>query len=347
MTSFLNPIVAPCRSFIEPNMLVMLEKFMAYPEICLNNGNRELLKTPKSEVGEIHGIQDRSKTPKSEVGEIHGIQDRQKTPKFQESPKSEVAEIHGIQNRQKTPKSEVAEIHGIQDRSKTPKSEVAEIHGIQNRQKTPKFQELPKSQNIITPHQMADTLFWCFYIAKYGYGDFLAIGNKYKNKEIAVKQAMIDHIKKDPTSTKSDVRKLSKVAVQEILSELMIDKKTSYPSFFVMCLLNGLTVFLVNRDMKLYMKFDGSKSVSSPDTTFIFYKKCDGCCSVDLDTTPQKIDSIISQMTPIDFGIKPIKSASTYKAGELSDLAKQLGIESTGLKKQELYNEIIVYMTKF
>ena len=78
--------------------------------------------------------------------------------------------------------------------------------------------------NIIYP-KCTDTLFWCMYIAKYGYAEYLNIGQRYKNKEIEIKQQMIDTIKKTPSILKNGPRKITNVEIQEIMAELMIDKK--------------------------------------------------------------------------------------------------------------------------
>jgi hypothetical protein len=210
----------------------------------------------------------------------------------------------------------------------------------------------PSQKNIITPKQ-TDTLFWAFYIAKYGYADYMMVGNKYKNKEIEKKQEMIDTLKQTPAKLlKNEVRKISKVAIQEIMSELMMDKKTSYSAFFAMCTLNHLTVYLVNPEMKLYMKFQGGGE------EYVFYKTTDGRdnYSIDLDTVPEKIRNIQDSMIQIDFGEKPLKSATAYKIDELNDMANQMGVfDNTTVseetkkrwKKAELYDKIALHVAKF
>jgi len=204
--------------------------------------------------------------------------------------------------------------------------------------------------NIITPNH-TDTLFWSMYIAKYGYSDYVTVGTRYKNKEIEKKQDMIDRIKKNPTLVKTDIRKISKVCVQETLSELMMDKKTSYNSFFLMCLLNGLIVYVVNRELNLYMKFQGI-TTTQEDSDHIFYKSPDGSYSIDLDSTREKMEAIESTMVRIDFGDKPMKSITAYKIDDLVTMAKQMDPEiekesSKKWKKTELYQFILNRIAKF
>ena len=55
------------------------------------------------------------------------------------------------------------------------------------------IQKLPKPQFIV-PDKM-DTLFWCIYISYYGEAQYLAIGNKYGNAEIAEKKKIMEKFK--------------------------------------------------------------------------------------------------------------------------------------------------------
>ena len=50
------------------------------------------------------------------------------------------------------------------------------------------------STHFIVPDKM-DTLFWCMYISNYGEQQYLAIGNKYGNAEIAEKQKIVEFLK--------------------------------------------------------------------------------------------------------------------------------------------------------
>ena len=204
-----------------------------------------------------------------------------------------------------------------------------------------------------------DTLFWCAYIAKYEYGDYLAIGTKYKNKEIEKKQELINMIRKTPTMLKGGTRKITNVAIQEILAELMIDKKTSMQSFYAICVLYKLQVFMVDVCTNTYMNI----GVEDSNDKFIVYRSeslnsvssksdhnmgrrqpsKDGMYSIDLYTTQSKIDKITADMLEIESGPKPIKGISSYKVDELEAMANKLGIcfSDTKMKKSELYALIL------
>ena len=196
------------------------------------------------------------------------------------------------------------------------------------------------NSNIIKPRHI-DTLFWCLYIAKYGYGEYLNIGNKYKNKEIEIKQSMIETIKKSPAILKSTSRKITNVAIQEIMAELMIDKKTTFKTFFAITVLNNINAYIVDTTTQTYLSFLYGDDQEKP---FIFYKSIDGFFSIDIEEkTAEQIHEIIGSMIELEHGERPIKSISAYKVVELETMAKHLhiNVDTKKYKKQELYNEIL------
>jgi len=206
-----------------------------------------------------------------------------------------------------------------------------------------------KNNNIIHP-KCTDTLFWCLYIAKYGYGDYLNIGQKYKNKEIEIKQQMIEIIKKTPVKLKSGPRKITNVAVQEIMAELMIDKKTTMKTFYAMCLLNQLNMCIIDTASKTYLTFitndqDCIDGEANQAIHYIIYKSVSGFFSIDIEEkTTEQLTEITSSMVELENGDRPIKSISSYKVIDLEIMAQKLGIsmDSQKIKKQDLYNEILV-----
>ena len=199
--------------------------------------------------------------------------------------------------------------------------------------------QIPKNQNVISPKNM-DTLFWCMYIAKNEYGEYLNIGSKYKNKEIEIKQGMIEIIKKNPGILKTTPRKITNVAIQEIMAELMIDKKTSFKTFFAMCVLNALNIYIVDTTTQTVLPFHYNDSNHS----YIFYRSVDGFFSIDIEeATIEKIQEIKSKYIELEHGDRPIKTITAYKVAELETILKQFGSwsETTKYKKQDLYDEIL------
>lgn len=202
--------------------------------------------------------------------------------------------------------------------------------------------EIPaiSESSVFTVPRNEDTLFWCMYIAKYGYGDYLAIGTKYKNKEIEKKQEMIDTIKKSPAIMKCDSYKLSKVAVQEILADLLVNKKTTMNTLLAMCILYNLRVYVIDESVKTYVHYRANETTTTTET-FIIRKTIDGFYGVDMDTNTAKIATIEETRLAIEPGPKPIKGMSAYKVGELETMIKKLGVwpnDGNKRTKTDLYD---------
>ena len=199
---------------------------------------------------------------------------------------------------------------------------------------------LPVNSNMISPKN-TDTLFWCMYMATNGYGEYLNIGSKYKNKEIEIKQGMIEVIKKNPSILKSTSRKITNVAIQEIMAELMIDKKTSFKTFFAMCVLNSLNVYIIDTTTKTFLSFRyNNNSVDS----YMFYRSIDGFFSVDIEEVgPSKCAELTSNYFELEHGERPIKAISAYKVVELETILQKFGTwsDTKKYKKQDLYDEIL------
>jgi len=210
------------------------------------------------------------------------------------------------------------------------------------------------TSNIIHP-KCTDTLFWCMYIAKNGYSEYLTIGQKYRNVEIENKQQMIETIKQNPSilkngsslktesSLKTSSRKITNVAIQEIMAELMIDKKTSMKTFYAMCVLNELNMYIVDTTTKTYLSF--SNAVDTLSKSYIIYRSVEGFFSVDIEEKqPDQLNQILSELFELEHGERPIKAISAYKMSDLETISKKLGLwtDNKKAKKQDMYNEILV-----
>ena len=228
---------------------------------------------------------------------------------------------------------------------------------------TSTIQSIKNTSNIIHP-KCIDTLFWCMYIAKNGYSEYLTIGQKYRNVEIENKQQMIETIKKNPSilkngsglktssslktesGLKTSSRKITNVAIQEIMAELMIDKKTSMKTFYAMCVLNELNMYIVDTTTKTYLDFANTSLSNTVDTSaksYIIYRSVEGFFSVDIEEKQtEQLDQILSELFELEHGERPIKAISAYKISDLETISKKLGLSNNKAKKQDMYNEILV-----
>lgn len=202
-----------------------------------------------------------------------------------------------------------------------------EIKEIINKSEIP----INKSEDLFYPDK-TDSLFWCLYIAKHGITQYMSIGTKYNNEEIHVKQQVIDFIKKNPQNMKETNKKLTKVAIQEIMSGLMVNKTTAIDTVIALCCYYKISIFIV-KDFT-YLEF----TPNNVSDIFIIYKK-DNRFKIDLNTTEEKINKIKTNLHQIDCETKPLRGISTYKMSELTDIAKKIGVfnDKQKYKKEDLY----------
>jgi len=192
-----------------------------------------------------------------------------------------------------------------------------------------------------TPTQQ-DTLFWCIYIANHGYAEYLQITRNYGVKELEIKKQVADHIQKNPTKMKQVNTKITKIMIQEILSELLTSQKeTSLLCLYGLVVFYTMNVILVDPTERFMLEFISDTSTES--STFVLYKDTYG--KYKINTQPLTLDQISelrTKMTCLENYMKPLKAVSQYKLSELEDLAKKIGIynETKKYKKNGLYEEL-------
>ena len=197
------------------------------------------------------------------------------------------------------------------------------------------------SNPFIMPfHQ--DTLFWCLYIAHYGYNDYIVVERNYGLKELEVKSLVAEFLKANSTILKSTNYKITKTATQEILSDLLTTQKETDMN----CLLAIISYFHINIIMidnteRILLEFTSDKDEQVP--TFLIKK--DASKKYHIKTTPlltDEIQEIKSNKICLENYMKPMKPASAYKVADLESLAKSVDIDISQkkYKKNELYELI-------
>jgi len=171
-----------------------------------------------------------------------------------------------------------------------------------------------------------DSLFWAIYIAKHGYTQYQSIV-KYKNTEIQEKQNMINYYKINAYKLKA--LKITGVATQEIMSNLMLNKTTCLQSVIAICVFYELSLFLVKDNVYLYFDTGGEDAIVHVGKKY----------EVDIEVTPAKIDKI-KELFRLENINKPLKPISHYKIGELEHIYKTVIGDVKKCKKAELYAEI-------
>ena len=181
--------------------------------------------------------------------------------------------------------------------------------------------------NRFTPTKQ-DTLFWCAYVAHHGESAYWIIGNKYKNVEIEEKQAMIEYIKTNSSKIRGSTPKISQVRLQEIMSDLMMNRKTDWYTFHIMCMFYNIQVSIIFGKTFLHFTSSLNDSQENPVTSFVFERSHDGYISINYDSDVAKTGSLVQLEYMCD---RPIKSIANYKLPELHDMALKLGIDESDI----------------
>jgi len=202
----------------------------------------------------------------------------------------------------------------------------------------------PESQrkDFVSPKQQ-DTLFWCVYIAVHGYDEYMQISRNYGVKELEIKKKIADDIIASPYKMKHTNYKITKIMVQEILSELMTSQKsTSMLCLYSMAVHYNIRILIVDSTQKLLLEF--LPDTSNTDVkTFVLYKDSYGKYKLDLEElSTDKVNDLKTKMICLENFTKPFKAISNYKLNELEEIAKKVGVydETKKYKKNELYEEI-------
>ena len=198
---------------------------------------------------------------------------------------------------------------------------------------------VPKKEETFIPKQQ-DSLFWCIYVLHHGMNHYMQLRNKHKNHEMEEKQYILNYMQKQGSVIKDNAKnhgiKLSQVRFKEIMSELLMDKKTSYHVFYALCNYYKVNVMIVMD--KCYMNFQ-----TGAEQTYKFMKQ-KGHFEVNFE--PMKKEDILhiqEQYVILPFEQeKPLKGMTSYKVSDLEQISSKLDLHvEDKMKKQDLYSMIL------
>lgn len=187
-----------------------------------------------------------------------------------------------------------------------------------------------------------DALFWCAFIAHYGYIEYTIIENRFKNREIEEKQKIIDNLKRFPKCLKSSNIKVSIVGCQEIQSELMTNAKTSITMLIAICACYCMRIFVENPSKLSYIEFSPEPTNDEIPVHIITISDA-GFYSIDIESSSAKVALIVEKYIKLDSPYRPFAGIASYKVVELEEIARKIGfdISNKNMKKTELYQNII------
>lgn len=187
-----------------------------------------------------------------------------------------------------------------------------------------------------------DTLFWCYYIIKYGYDDYEMVTQQF-SVEKNLKIECISQIRKD-----KELLKKYKLKRSEIESELLNDEMLSLKGFLALCIYNNINFLLI--DNRKYYELIVNDEIDADKASCNIIKCERGKYTVDItdekDIMENKLTTYRNNYYKIENLTKPIKGFSTYSLPDMIEICRNLKISVTGpdgkkLKKKELYTEIL------
>jgi len=188
-----------------------------------------------------------------------------------------------------------------------------------------------------------DQLFWNMYVLEHGESEYFMIGNRFKNVELEEKKKIMDYVTKNSKHIKSQAQingcKITNVKLKSIESELLMDNKTSWYGFWVMCAYYKKNILIIQN--KVCLEF----MVDSVYDTYLMERNDEGYVTLDcVKLSSDKIHELKFNKLKIDpFQERILKGVSSYKIPELEHMAQTLSVfpEKEKPKKNDYYDVII------
>ena len=190
-----------------------------------------------------------------------------------------------------------------------------------------------------------DNLFWCIYIALYGYGEYHQIGHRYGNIEMEEKQKMVEMMKKSPAVAKQCSKKITKALFQEIMSDFMTNKKMTMDMLTMVSIYHNKNFIIAHCTDSGESEPYFIKIIADQETSCcLLYKRAKSDYSIMLDPEPSILENISNTRFRFENHDMPLKAVSNYKTSELEDIFDILEIDrekDKKYKKEDYYHAIM------
>tara|TARA_B100000579_G_scaffold197601_2_gene161491 strand:- start:2346 stop:3188 length:843 start_codon:yes stop_codon:yes gene_type:complete len=206
-----------------------------------------------------------------------------------------------------------------------------------------------KNINNIQKNLLSDKLFWCYYklINNYVDKDIENINSFSIEKEEKIK--LVEKIRNS-----KELFKKYKIRKNIVEGEILNDKSISLYTFQALCMLNNLNVIVI-KDNNTYTYFNyknledttiNLKNYNAIKLTYNNSSSISKNFTISMEVSDNDIQEVLNKFYFVQDLDKPIKSISSYKANELSEIATKLNINiysnNSKIKtKKELYENII------
>jgi hypothetical protein len=185
-----------------------------------------------------------------------------------------------------------------------------------------------------------DSLFWCFYILKYGFSKYeMEVGNQQFSIEKKEKFKYIDELRKQ---VNKDLLKIHKIKPLSLLEDdLANQEKISIKTFFALCIIENMNVILIDKRKVYEVLTTDDPKIHVIHRNSITYEH-----HIELDIPAEKYivyKETYYKMSNFDTSLKAMTS---YKVEELLELCKKLDInteikEKKKMTKKDIYELLV------
>ena len=179
------------------------------------------------------------------------------------------------------------------------------------------------TDNIYKPYQ-TDSLFWCFYILKYGLSKYeMEVGNQHFTIEKTEKFKYIETLRKN-----KDILKINKIKpLSELENDLANNQRISIKTFFALCIMEKINILLVDK-RKIYESITADCSkVNVIHRNSISFEH-----SIEFNVPDDKLVLFRDTYYKVQGFDSGLKSMTSYKSDELLELCKKLDIDVSNMK---------------
>ena len=205
--------------------------------------------------------------------------------------------------------------------------------------------ENQKQDNNIYKPLKKDSLFWCFYILKYGFSKYeMEVGSQYFTIEKNEKFRYIELLRRKESK---DLLKINKIKpLSELEDDLANKDKISIKTFFALCIIEKLNILLVE-GRKIYQSMNND----SPVINVIHRNSNSFENYIELNVSNESILNYKDNYYNVIGFDNALKTISSYTVDELLELCKKLNIlitkvtgmegEKKKLSKKDIYELLV------
>ena len=202
-----------------------------------------------------------------------------------------------------------------------------------------KLKQMVSKDTIYKPYKK-DSLFWCFYILKYGFSKYeMEVGNQHFPIEKQEKFKYIDELRKQ---SNKDLLKIHKIKPLSLLEDdLANQERISIKTFFALCIIENMNIILIDKRKVYEVLTTDNPKIHVIHRNSITYEH-----HIELDVPTEKYITYKESYYKMSNFDSNLKAMSSYKLEELLELCKKLEInadikEKKRMTKKDIYELLV------